>query len=99
MADFKISTSDVSATAARIRSTNVQLNNTLKQVTSEINGVASSWDSTAAATFQGGYGRLKARFDDFQKTVDAYAAFLDRKIAVDYEAAESSLNKAASQFK
>lgn len=98
MGDIKISTGEVAAIAQSIRATSQRLDETLARVSSEIRSVNSSWSSTSSNTFMGNYQRLSARYADFKKAVDAYAAFLDKQVSTGYDQVESGINKGASQF-
>lgn len=98
MSDIKISTGEVAAIAQSIRGTSQRLDETLRRVTSEIGTVKGSWSSTSSSTFAANYQRLSSRYGEFKTAVDAYAAFLDKKVSSGYDAVESSINKGASQF-
>lgn len=95
---IKISLGEVSKTAGIIRTINKSLSVRLEEIKTEMNKLASSWQSDASDTIRNNFNALAPRFEEYKTIVESYANFLDNTV-INYNAAESAINNNASAFK
>jgi len=95
MSTLKISLSEVSETAARIRTLNQQMFDQLTEMKREMNGTNVAWISDAAETIRSRFNTFAARFETEKETIDSYARFLDLTVQ-SYDSLETTINSNAS---
>jgi len=95
---IKISFGEVSSTASTIRNLNTNLDTRLSDIKSEMNALASTWQSDASETIRERFNALVPRFAEYKSIVDSYAKFLDNAVA-SYDSTETAINTNASAFK
>ena len=95
---INISLAEVTSTATSIRSINLILEDRLNQIKTQMNNLASTWQSDAANTIIGNFNSLAPKFENYKTVVDSYAKFLDATVTA-YDSAETAINSNASAFK
>lgn len=95
---IQISLTEVSQTAGTIRTLNGSLASRLEDIKTQMNGLASTWQSDASNTIREKFNALQPRFEEYKSVVDAYARFLDNTVT-SYDATETAINNNASSFK
>ena len=99
MADgIQITTAEVRGLANSINNTNEALAQTLEQIKSKMDGLASTWQSEASDTIRTKFNSLAPRFQEYRDVVQSYSKFLNTT-ADNYDATESAINSSASSFK
>ena len=87
-----ISVDEVERTAESIRSLNGMLCDQLAEMKHRVEALAGSWQSEAGDALQSRFRQFSQRFDDYERVVEAYAAFLERT-AMSYREAEALMKK------
>lgn len=99
MADsIKISTQVLTATAAKVRSINMELISILKDINKEMNSLDATWKSDAASDIRSAMNAMKPRCEEYARVVESYAKFLDAT-AESYESTETAIQNNAAKFK
>ena len=87
-----ISVDEVERTAGSIRSLNGMLCDQLAEMKHRVEALAGSCKSEAGDALQSRFRQFSQRFDDYERVVEAYAAFLERT-AMSYREAEALMKK------
>ena len=95
---INISLAEVTSTATSIRSINLILEDRLNQIKTQMNNLASTWQSDAANTILCIFNSFAPIFENYKTVVDSYAKFLDATVTA-YDSAETAINSNASAFK
>lgn len=95
---IKISLGEVSNTASTIRNLNTNLDSRLNDIKTEMNALASTWQSDASETIRERFNSLAPKFAEYKTIVDSYAKFLDNTVT-SYDTTETAINTNASAFK
>lgn len=95
---IKISLGEVTKTAGTIRTLNSSLGARLGDIKSQMNGLASTWQSDASNTIREKFNNLAPRFEEYERIIGSYSTFLDSTVT-SYDAAETAINSNASSFK
>lgn len=99
MADsIKISTQVLNETAKKVRTCNQNMDTKLKDINKNMNDLESTWKSDAATDIRSAMNSLGVKFEEYQRVIESYAAFLD-KTAQSYETTESAIQSNANAFK
>ncbi|MCH4207066.1 MAG: pore-forming ESAT-6 family protein [Solobacterium sp.] len=95
MSTLKISLSEVSECASRIRTLNQQMYEQLMEMKKEMTDTNVSWISESGETIRSRFNQFASRFDTEKETIDSYARFLDLTVQ-SYDSLETSINSNAS---
>lgn len=95
MSTLKISLSEVSECASRIRTLNQQMYDQLMEMKKEMMDTNVSWISESGETIRSRFNQFASRFDTEKETIDSYARFLDLTVQ-SYDSLETSINSNAS---
>lgn len=97
MADIKITFEEVKTKANEIHSCNVNLDQALKDIKSNINSLDAQWTSDASETIRGKINGMQAKFTTYYNIIEEYVEFLNTTVST-YQTTESVINSNASQF-
>lgn len=95
--DMKVNSVELRNSANSMRKNVSDMQATLDEATSTINGTAASWESAAAENLRARYTSLSGKFSDFYDAITKYAQFLDNT-ASSYEAAEKKIEERANEL-
>lgn len=95
---INITLAQVTSTAASIRTINKNLTDKLLEMKTEVNNLASTWQSDASTTIQNNFNSFSKRFDEYRSVIESYALFLDKTVT-DYNETETAINNNAGAFK
>ncbi|MGL5152197.1 MAG: pore-forming ESAT-6 family protein [Clostridium sp.] len=94
---IKIGLNEVKATGQTIRRLNVNLNDRLDQIKSDMNALESAWQSDASQTIRANFNKMLPQFEEYRKIIESYAKFLDETANI-YDTTENAINNNASAF-
>lgn len=94
---IKITMPEVSNTAMKMRSLNVQLDDVLKHITNLINDLSSVWQSEGAETYATKFKTFANHFVVESETIEKYCKFLDYT-AQSYDSVESTITANAANM-
>ena len=94
---IKITMSDVSATSANMRSLNAQLDETLNNISHEMNELNNVWQSDGANQIVSRFKTFASRFVSESQTTEDYCKFLDLTVNT-YGSLESTISGNANNF-
>lgn len=95
---INISLGEVTSTAGTIRTLNTNLAAKLDSIKTQMNNLASTWQSDSSNTIREKFNGLAPKFEDYHSIVEAYAKFLDNTVTA-YDSTETAINNNASAFK
>ncbi len=81
MDQINISLNEVMDTAAKIRSCNQMMYESLNQIKKEMNATNVAWLSDSAETLRARFNQFSARFEVQRETIESYAKFLDQTVS------------------
>lgn len=94
---IKITMSEVSNTAMKMRSLNGQLDDVLKHISNLMNDLGSVWQSEGAETYAIKFKNFANHFVAESETIEEYCKFLDYT-AQSYDSVESTITANASNM-
>lgn len=97
MEQLQVTLTQLTQTAASIRTQNTQLNNCLQDIATAMNQLAASWQSPASEKIRSRFHALLPVFENYRSIVDSYAKFLDQTVST-YQSMEAQLNANAENF-
>lgn len=97
MADIKITFEEVKTKANEIHACNVNLDQALKDIKSNITSLDAQWTSDASETIRGKINGMQAKFTTYYEIIESYVEFLN-STASTYQTTETVINTNASQF-
>lgn len=98
MADtIKISLEEVSNTASNIRTLNKNMYTSLNDIKTQMNNLASKWDSPAGEKIRTNFNNMSKSFDTYREKVESYAKFLDSTVDT-YRTVENTTSTNADSF-
>ena len=95
--DMQVNSAELANAANNLRKNVNDMQATLDEATSTINGTAASWESAAAENLRSRYTSLAAKFSDFYDAITKYAKFLDNT-ATAYENADKKIEERANEL-
>ena len=95
--DMQVNSVELRNSASNMRKDVNDMQATLEEATSTINGTAASWESGAAENLRARYTSLAQKFSDFYDAINKYATFLDNT-ATSYEAADKKIEEKANEL-
>jgi len=96
---IKISTQEVSSTASTIRTLNGQLDGLLKDITQQMTGLKSTYQSEAADAIQERFNATANKyFNQYQDIIKSYADFLEEVVVGGFEKIEDIIKTNANAF-
>ena len=95
--DMQVNSVELRNAANNLRKNVSDMQATLDEATSTINGTAASWESAAAENLRARYTSLSQKFSDFYDAINKYATFLDNT-AQSYEAADKKIEEKANEL-
>lgn len=95
--DMQVNSVELRNAANNLRKNVSDMQATLDEATSTINGTAASWESAAAENLRARYTSLSQKFPDFYDAITKYATFLDNT-ATSYEAADKKIEEKANEL-
>lgn len=94
---INISLEEVSATANKISQVNIQLTETLGEVSTAINNLESTWQSEAGTTIRSKINGMRPIFENYKDVIDSYVQFLNQTVQA-YTETENAINANANAF-
>ena len=73
-----ISTDRLVGTAGTLRTLNSKMTAKLEAITAQINNLSTSWESEASQEIVTEFKKLMPKFEEYRKSVESYARFLDQ---------------------
>lgn len=98
MAGINVTTQALTEAAGKIRRINSAMDGKLADINNKMNGLETSWQSSASSDIRAAMNALKPRFEEYKNVVESYAKFLDTT-AQSYETTETTAQNNASAFK
>ena len=95
--DMQLNSVELRNAASSLRKNVNDMQSTLDEATSTINGRAASWDCASAEYLRARYTSLSAKFTDFYDAINKYATFLDNT-AASYEAADKKIEEKENEL-
>lgn len=96
---IQISLGEVAKTASTIRTLNTNLSTQLENIRTEMNSLASTWQSDASETIRSKFNAMaEQQFETYKRIIESYAKFLDDTVT-SYDTIETAINNNASAFK
>lgn len=95
--DMQVNSVELRNAANNLRKNVSDMQATLDEATSTINGTAASWESAAAENLRSRYVSLAQKFSDFYDAITKYSTFLDNT-ATSYEAADKKIEEKANEL-
>ena len=95
--DMQVNSVELRNASNNLRKYVTDMQATLDEATSTINGTAASWESAAAENLRSRYTGLAQKFSDFYDAIVKYATFLDNT-ATSYEAADKKIEEKANEL-
>ena len=100
MANLKVNTDAVVATAGKIQACNNQMRDGFETVKSAISKLDNSWDGSASVKAISKFNHIGSSFCDSRyKVLDNYVNFLLQQVGQGYEQTETTNKSLADQFK
>ena len=93
-----VSSQELTNTATTIDRTNANLKQNLMDCANDVKNLQASWESDAGSDIRAAMKALQPKFEEYEKVIAAYAAFL-RNTATNYENMEQTLQNNANLFK
>lgn len=97
MEQIKISLSEVTATAAKIRSLSLELDEVLSRTSRLMNELSSVWISPGANSIVERFNVFARKFLEESEAIEAYARFLDYTVTT-YDSMEAVIEANAAGF-
>ena len=97
MEQIKISLSEVTATAAKIRSLSLELDEVLSRTSRLMNELSSVWISPGANSIVARFNVFARKFLEESEVIEAYARFLDYTVTT-YDSMEAVIEANAAGF-
>jgi len=97
MDEIRITLADVSNASTNIKQINMNLDDTLSQISRCMSELNSLWKGNAGETIVSNFNKFANRFIDESETINEYANFLEYTIS-SYDSLESAITTNASNF-
>ena len=97
MADVKITFEEVKTKANEIHTCNVNLDQALKDIKTNITSLDAQWTSDASDTIRGKINGMQSKFQTYYDIIESYVEFLNTTAST-YQSTEAVINSNASKF-
>lgn len=97
MATMYVNYGNFESWASRLDAKNKQLDETLKEIESKINGLAGEWESNSGVSIREAISGMEPKFNSYYEVVNNYVKFL-KNAAAEWKSTEATNDQNANQF-